>query len=141
MARLLTAFRRHIQGLPVYFIGSCLALALDTAVLLLSLSFGLSLAASATTGFLSGMSISYFVSVRYAFARRSVNDRRLEFISFVLIGLLGLGVTQLLLAFLTMQVHLPVLAAKAVTAGLVFFFNYSLRKHLLFTHAAPASRF
>ncbi|MBY0366714.1 MAG: GtrA family protein [Roseateles sp.] len=134
------ALRRHVEGLPVYFIGSCLALALDTAVLLLALRCGMSLVAAASTGFLSGMSISYFVSVRYAFARRSLRDRRIEFLSFVLIGLLGLGLTQLLLALLTSQLHLPVLAAKAVTAALVFFFNYSLRKHLLFTRSAAVTR-
>ncbi|MFX8242739.1 hypothetical protein ABTL31_18365, partial [Acinetobacter baumannii] len=32
------------------------------------------------------------------------------------------------------------LAAKAVTAALVFFFNYSLRKHLLFTRSAAVTR-
>jgi len=125
----------------VYFLGSCMALALDTAALLLCLRCGLSLMAAATMGFMSGMSISYFVSVRYAFDRRSLSDRRIEFVSFVLIGLCGLGLTQLLLALLATRLHLPVLAAKAMTAALVFFFNYSLRKHLLFTRAARASRF
>lgn len=41
---------------------------------------------------------------------------------------------------LASQLHLPVLAAKAVTAALVFFFNYSLRKHLLFTRSAAVTR-
>lgn len=137
------ALRRHFEGLPVYFVGSCLALALDTTVLLLSLRAGVSLPLAAGLGFLSGMAISYWVSVRYAFARRSLADRRVEFASFVAIGLLGLVLTQLLLALLALlatRLQLPVLAAKAVTACVVFAFGYSLRKALLFTRAAPLSR-
>lgn len=140
MFKLLSGLRRHAEGLPVYFLGSCLALALDTAVLLLSLRAGLSLTAAASVGFVSGMSISYFISVRYAFAQRSMVDRRVEFASFVGIGLLGLGLTQLLLALFTTQLQLPILAAKALTACLVFGFNYSLRKFLLFTRAATVTR-
>lgn len=136
MSALPSALRRHAEGLPIYFLGSCLALMLDTAVLLLSVRLGVSLPAAASLGFVSGMSISYFVSVRYAFAQRSLADRRIEFASFVAIGLLGLALTQLLLALFTQQLHLPVLAAKAATACLVFGFNYSLRKLLLFTRAA-----
>lgn len=125
--------RRHAQGLPVYFLGSCLALTLDAAVLLLALRGGLSLGASAALGFLSGMSISYFVSVRFAFAQRSIRDRRMEYASFLFIGLLGLGATHVLLDLFAMQMRLPLLAAKAATAAIVFGFNYSLRKQLLFT--------
>jgi len=133
------ALRRHLEGLPVYFMGSCLALALDTAVLLLGLRAGLPLSSAAALGFLSGMGVSYVVSVRYAFSDRTLRDGRLEFGSFMLIGLVGLGLTQLLLTLLATRLQLPVLAAKAVTAVLVFCFNYALRKHLLFTRVAGAT--
>lgn len=134
------ALQRHLEGLPIYFLGSCLALALDTSLLLLSLRAGLSLSVAAGIGFASGMAVSYLVSVRYAFARRSVADRRLEFASFVGIGLLGLALTQGLLELMATRLLLPVLAAKGLTACFVFAFGYSLRKALLFTRAAPLTK-
>lgn len=140
MPALPPALRRHLEGLPVYFVGSCMALALDTSVLLLALRAGLTLSSAAALGFLSGMGVSYGVSVRYAFGERKLRDRRLEFGSFTLIGLLGLGLTQLLLALLATRLQLPVLIAKAATAVLVFCFTYSLRKHLLFTRLVGATR-
>jgi putative flippase GtrA len=127
--------RRHLQGLPVYFLGSSLALALDAAVLMLSLRQGLSLPWATTVGFLSGMGVSYAVSVRYAFNIRTLRNPGAEFASFVLIGLVGLVLTQVLLWAFVGHIGLPVLAAKALTACLVFSFNYSLRKWLLFTRA------
>jgi putative flippase GtrA len=130
--------RRHFQGLPVYFLGSGLALALDTAVLVLGLRQGLSLSWATTAGFLAGMGVSYAVSVRYAFTVRTLRSGGLEFASFVLIGLLGLGLTQLLLWTFVGRVGWQVLPAKAVTASLVFSFNYSLRKWLLFTRTSQA---
>ncbi|WP_327574390.1 MULTISPECIES: GtrA family protein [Roseateles] len=129
--------RRHLQGLPVYFLGSGLALALDTAVLMLALRQGLALPWATSVGFLSGMGVSYAISVRYAFNVRTLRNPGVEFASFVLIGLAGLLLTQLLLWTFVGQLGWPVLAAKALTACFVFSFNYSLRKWLLFTRVRP----
>jgi putative flippase GtrA len=136
--RLVHPIRRHLQGLPIYFLGSGLALALDTAVLMLALRQGLSLPWATTVGFLSGMGVSYAISVRYAFHVRTVRNSGVEFASFVLIGLIGLALTQALLWAFVGRLGLPVLAAKAMTACFVFSFNYSLRKWLLFTRASEA---
>jgi putative flippase GtrA len=127
-----------LQGLPIYFLGSGLALALDMAVLMLALRQGLLLQWATTIGFLSGMGVSYAISVRYAFKVRTLRSGRLEFASFVLIGLAGLALTQLLLWALAARLGWPVLAAKAVAACIAFNFNYSLRKWLLFTRASEA---
>ncbi len=133
------SLRRHLQGLPVYFFGSALALALDTTVLMLALRQGLPLSWATSAGFLSGMGISYAISVRFAFDVRTLRNPGLEFASFVLIGLAGLLLTQVLLWTFVGRIGLPVLPAKAITACLVFSFNYSLRKRLLFTsvHKVP----
>lgn len=135
--RSLHPLRRHLQGLPIYFLGSGLALALDTAVLMLALQQGLALPWAATVGFMSGMGVSYAISVRYAFKVRSLRSS-VEFASFVMIGLVGLALTQALLWTIVGRLGWPVLAAKALTACIVFSFNYSLRKWLLFTRARDA---
>lgn len=102
---------------------------------MLALRQGFSLPWATTTGFLSGMGVSYAISVRYAFNVRTLRNPGMEFASFVFIGLVGLGLTHLLLWAFVVRLGWPVLAAKAVTACLVFSFNYSLRKWLLFTRA------
>lgn len=133
MRELSALLRRHAEGLPVYFVGSCLALAIDTLILMASHRQGMPLAWSATLGFLCGMSVNYAISVRYAFRHRCVRDRRLEFATFGLIGVGGLGVTQLLLWAQVTKAGWPVLPAKGMTAVLVFGLNFSMRKQLLFT--------
>jgi putative flippase GtrA len=131
----MNALKTHLQGLPVYLLGSCLALALDTTILALLAYLGAGLGWAASIGFVSGMGISYAVSVRFAFAHRAVANRRVEFASFVLIGLAGLALTHMMLWCFMVRFELALLPAKAATAAFVFSFNYSLRKWLLFTRS------
>ena len=65
--------------------------------------------------------------------RHRLQDRRAEFLGFALIGLAGLVATQGLLWLGTVALGLPVLPAKAMSAGGVFMLNFTLRKWLLFT--------
>ena len=126
------ALAKHLQGLPVYAAGSALALALDTSLLMLALRAGLPLTVAAAIGFLAGMVVVYGVSIRFAFRARRLSNARQELLVFALIGLAGLLLTVALLR-LMVALGLPVLLAKGVTAGVVFCFNFSLRKWLLFT--------
>lgn len=133
------ALAKHLQGLPAYAAGSALALALDTTLLMLALRGGLPLTAAAAVGFLAGMLVVYGVSIRFAFRARRLSNARQELLVFALIGLAGLLLTVALLR-LMVALGLPVLMAKGATAGVVFCFNFSLRKWLLFTlRPAPLS--
>lgn len=129
----------HLQGLPVYALGSGLALALDTGLLMLALRAGLPLTLAAATGFLAGMALVYLISIRFAFHTRRLKSTRQELLLFALIGMAGLLLTTVLLTMFV-GVGLPVLLAKGGTACVVFCFNFSLRKQLLFTPTEAASR-
>jgi putative flippase GtrA len=138
----LHAMRRlthHLQGLPIYAAGSALALALDTGTLMLALRAGLPLVLAATAGFLAGMALVYLISIRFAFHTRRLTSTRQELLLFALIGVAGLLLTTVLLS-LFVGLGVPVLMAKGGTAGVVFCFNYSLRKQLLFSRAPAVSR-
>jgi putative flippase GtrA len=126
-------FHRFFSGFPTYFAGCALALGVDTALLMLGVRLGSSLGWAATAGFHSGMLVSYVVSVRYAFRERRLGDARWEFVSFAGIGLCGLVLTQGTLRLLVGELGMSVLLAKGLTAGGVFWFNYAVRKLLLFT--------
>ena len=126
------------QQLPAdfirYFAASLLALAVDTGTLSLCLRvLHLSLAWSASIGFILGASVAYLLSIRWVFnARAFGNTPTLEFLSFVAIGIAGLGLTQLVLWLGVTRLGLLAEAVKLAAAVLTFLFNYLVRKSLLF---------
>lgn len=123
------------EELVRYFLSSAIALLGDMGVYLAALQLGLSYPIAAAAGFVVGLWAAYTLSVRWAFRTRRVNDPQIEFLLFTGIGILGLGLTELLLWVLIGSLHLPALMAKVATAGAVFFFNFGLRKALLFTRS------
>ncbi|WP_374434971.1 GtrA family protein [Inhella sp.] len=114
-----------------YGSASALALAVDVGLLFLLSRLGLALTWAAAAGFMFGLVVVYFLSIRWAFSQRRVRDHRAEFLVFLIIGLAGLLLTEVLLNCLTPALSLGL--AKAFTTCLVFVFNFSLRKLLLFT--------
>lgn len=117
-----------------YFAASLLALAVDTGTLSLCLRvLHLSLAWSATLGFVVGAIVAYVLSIRWVFkARAFAKVPALEFATFVGIGIAGLGITQLVLWLGVTELGLLAEAVKLVAAVVSFAFNYIVRKTLLF---------
>lgn len=132
---------RAVRELSGYLACSVLALLLDTAVYAGALALGLPLAWAAACGFTAGVSCAYLCSVKFVFQVRRLQDRSSEFAAFVAIGLAGLMLTEALLWVLVLRLHLAPVTAKLITAGLVFFFNFGVRKALLFNpaHRRPAA--
>lgn len=126
------AWARH--DLSRYFIASLLALAADLATLSACLRLlHVNLAWSATAGFTVGAVVAYVLSIRWVFRQRAFeNAPAVEFLSFVAIGIAGLGVTQLVLWVGVTEFDLLPEAVKLAAAGITFAFNYLLRKSLLF---------
>lgn len=118
-----------------YFVCSTIALFADVTVYWVSLRLGFTYPAAAAAGFCMGLFAAYTLSVRWAFRTRRVNDPHIEFLLFAGIGILGLGLTELLLWALVGKWNQSPLVAKAVTAGVVFGFNFGLRKVMLFTRS------
>jgi putative flippase GtrA len=88
---------------------------------------------AAPAGFVLGLATIYFLSVRWVFGARRFGDARVEFAIFAAIGLAGLALNQLVLYAAVEGARLSYEAAKIVSAGIVFCFNFGLRKLLLFT--------
>lgn len=87
---------------------------------------------SAGIAFILGLLTNYFLSIRWVFATRTIRDKKLEFIIFAVIGLIGLGLNELFLWIFTDISGLHYLVSKILTAILVYLWNFSIRKLILF---------
>lgn len=128
----ISGMRATAAELLRYLAVSAVALAVDTAVLLLAANFVHYLWA-ATLGFLLGAVTSYLLSVRWVFQhRRLAAFPKTEFAAFAAVGVAGLGLNNLAIYIAVEHAGLSLLAAKAVAAVLTFSFNFGLRKWGLF---------
>jgi putative flippase GtrA len=125
------------QFLRYLVVGGVATLADFGTLALLTSGFGWHYLQSAAVAFGVGTAGNYALSIRWVFEERAVKNHLLEFVLFLLIGLAGLGINQLLLWKLTDGLHVHYLQSKLVATAVVLVWNFSARKLLLFT--APKS--
>ncbi len=128
---------RIIVDLVKYGIASLGALALDAGTMVfLNKALGVNYLIAAAIGFTSGLGLVYWLSVRYVFG----DVRRLrpsqEIFGFLITGLIGLLLNEILMKTFVEHVGLSVPLAKVPTAGFVFLFNFTARRMLLFSDVA-----
>ena len=87
---------------------------------------------SAGVAFVFGLTINYFLSVLWVFNSRTLENRFMEFLLFAVIGLVGLGLTELFLWILTDIFLIYYLFSKIITTVVVYFWNFFARKFILF---------
>lgn len=94
---------------------------------------------SAAFSFILGTSLSYVLSILFVFDLRRFASPALEFGLFALVGVVGLGLNELLLWTLTDVLGIYYLISKVAAASLVFVWNFGARKLILFSaqHNAP----
>jgi putative flippase GtrA len=127
---------RPITELFRYALGSIVALAIDYGLLvLLTEVAGLHYLVSAAIGFCSGLIVIYLMSIRFVFEERRLESASLEFATFVAIGIAGLALNQLLLWSMVTLASLSYALAKVPTAGVVFLFNFTVRRSVLFSRS------
>jgi len=116
-----------------YTIAGCVALGVDILVLLAGTEgLGLHYLLSAAAGFAAGVTASYAASIYWVFEKRNVANRALEFQMFVLVGIVGLALTQGLMWSLTELAGWHYTHSKLFAAAVVYLWNFSARKLLLF---------
>lgn len=116
-----------------YFLVSAVALAVDYGLMVaLTENFQVPYLISGGIGFLAGAVVAYLGSVRWVFSARRISDPGRELTLFVLIGVGGLGLNELLLWSLTEVALLHYTASKLGAAGAGFVFNFLVRKVILF---------
>ena len=116
-----------------YGIAGLTAAALDTGMLaLLTELFGEKLLLLWTAiAFACGLATTYLLSIKWVFSNRTMNQAA-ELTIFIIIGLAGLALTELLVWFFAIKLDWHYLLAKITAATAVFLWNFSAKKLLLF---------
>ena len=89
--------------------------------------------AAASVSFAAGSTLSYYLSVNWVFATRSISRRHLEYLIFVGIGGAGLLLNAAIMFILVEKAQQHYLIAKAISGAMVFLINFIARRSILFS--------
>ncbi|MDR0748200.1 MAG: GtrA family protein [Tannerellaceae bacterium] len=86
---------------------------------------------SATCSFIAGLLVNYYISTIWVFGS-SPYKKGIEFVLFALVGLIGLGLNDLLIWVFTEKCGIYYMLSKLLTAVLVYMWNFLGRRYLIF---------
>lgn len=140
-----------IQFFRSLFVGGIATVADFGIMIIFRELVGTSEALAAVFGFIAGLTVNYIVSTFWVFSKAKVKNRVFDFIAFGVIGIIGLGLTQLIIAPFSMEgifgegyfvknetfgALLPAdkyyIAGKLVATVLVYIWNFCARKFILY---------
>jgi putative flippase GtrA len=126
------------QLIRYLFVGGGAA-AVDTGTLyMLNAWLGVHHLIAAAVGFLLGLAVNYWISIAWVFESRG--KLKEEFILFSIIGVGGLGWTELIMWVSVDLAGLHVMMGKAIALVLVLLWNFGMRKKFVFA-VSQAARF
>jgi len=121
-----------IQFFRYCFVGG-LAFIVDYGLLYMLTEYaGLHYLVSATISFVAGLLVNYALSTWWIFRKSKLKNKMAEFTIFALIGVIGLGLNNLLLYLFTDVIGIYYMVSKLITAALVMIWNFAGRKIILF---------
>ncbi len=124
--------KKLIAQIMKFGIVGVLATLIDYIVLWILTEYaGLYYLASAAISFSVSVVFNYICSMRYVFVRKENADRRKEFVIFLVLSIIGLGMNQLLMWIGTDVLGIYYLIAKLFATALVMVYNFITRKLLL----------
>lgn len=93
--------------------------------------FGVNYLASATVGFIVSVIFNYLASMRYVFTHKEGMSRTREFVIFVVLSVIGLGLNDLFMWMGTGLLGVDYRLTKFVATALVMVYNFITRKIFL----------
>lgn len=117
-----------LQFLRYIIVGGC-AFVTDFCTVWLLKELGLHYLVAGVFGFILGVTVNYFLSKNLAFSGKKANmSKEAEFALFIVISLIGLGLTELLMWVFTDGLGLFYLVSKAIAAVIVLLWNFFAKK-------------
>ncbi len=121
-----------IQLFRYTFVGGVAFIADFGSLYLLTDLAGLYYLFSAALAFLIGLIINYVLSILWVFKSRSVKNKSIEFMIFAIIGVVGLGMNEIIIWFSTERINIYYLHSKLISTAIVYFWNFLARKYILY---------
>lgn len=87
---------------------------------------------SAAIAFILGLTCNYILSTRWVFGESRIRNAWGEFAAFALIGVVGLGLNELIMYACTDGLGIHYMFSKIVSTGIVFFWNFLARRFIVF---------
>ena len=87
---------------------------------------------SAAIAFILGLICNYLLSTAWVFGESRIKNAWGEFLAFAIIGLVGLGLNELIMFGCTDGLGFHYMLSKIVSTGIVFFWNFLARRFLVF---------
>ena len=87
---------------------------------------------SAAVAFIIGLTVNYILSNLIVFTTHRIQSRWLEFAIFAIIGVIGLGLNELIMYCASDLIGLHYMISKLISTALVFFWNFFARKLALY---------
>jgi putative flippase GtrA len=124
--------RTTIQLFRYIFVGGAAFIVDFGSLFILTDFLGVYYLISAAIAFILGLLANYILSVNWVFNRRTVENRTFEFGIFALIGIIGLGLNEVIIWFFTDNLQMYYLYSKIISAVIILFWNFFARKFTLF---------
>ncbi len=95
---------------------------------------GMNTLLAAALGFLLGLAINFLLSKKFVFSAEDAKVNAAgEFIVYGIIGIAGLAITEGIMYVLTYKLSIYFMIAKAISTAIVFVWNFTARKMLLYS--------
>ncbi len=110
--------------------GICFVIDYGVMVLLTEVA-GMEYLLSCGISFTVSVIANYLLSMKFVFERKDTLDRRVEFIIFVIMSVIGLGLTELLMWIFVDKADIHYMISKIVVTAIVMVYNFVTRKLFL----------
>ena len=124
--------KTRIQLFRYLFVGGAAFIIDFLSLYILTDFFGIYYLISAAIAFILGLFVNYFLSISWVFNKRKLNSKTFEFGIFALIGIVGLGLNEVFIWFFTQELQIYYLLSKIFATVIILFWNFFVRKFLLF---------
>ena len=121
-----------LQLLRYGFVGGVAFVADYGTLFLLTHYVGIHYLWSAAIAFAIGLTVNYLLSISWVFNKNRSTNPWVEFIVFTLIGVVGLGLNELIMYVATDLMTLHYMLSKLISTALVFCWNFFARKLIIF---------
>ena len=119
------------QAIKYLFVGGFCTIVDIGLLYVLTEWFNLYYILSGTLSFTTGVTINYFMCKRWIFKDTKINNQGVEFLFYLFVSFIGLGINLGILWLLTSFAGLYFLLSKMVATGITLAWNFCSRKYLV----------